>query len=52
LLTKICCVVLDCAGKPFERTINFEGTLRFTSPCAFEYMAVEKDKIIMVGEKI
>lgn len=40
------------AGKPFERIINFEGTLRFTSPCTFEYMAVEKDKIIMVGEKI
>lgn len=40
------------AGKPFERIVNFEGTLRFTSHCTFEYMAVEKGKIIMVGEKI
>lgn len=39
-------------GRPFESIVNFGGTLKFTAPDTFVYMAVESGKIFMVEEKL
>ena len=46
-------VVIDGeAGKPYERIVNFGGSIRFSSNDTFHYMALKKNRIVIVEEKI